>query len=99
MRTSVLAAAAAALGLVACSNDTGTYKDETEKFIEDEDGEMTQALDKVFTDAECDEPESIEVGTAYTCTAVDEEGTTYVFDAEIDGEDSFIVQAGVAQED
>jgi len=27
----------------------------------------------------------------YTCTATDEEGTTYVFDAEIDGENSYLV--------
>ncbi|MGI8763590.1 MAG: hypothetical protein ACR2LO_06250 [Ilumatobacteraceae bacterium] len=99
MRTSVLTTAAAvAFGLVACSNDTSTYKDETETFIEDTDGEMAEAQDKVFTNAECDEPESTEVGTMYTCTATDEEGTTYVFDAEIDSENSFIVQTGVPQE-
>lgn len=100
MRTFVLAAATAggAVALAACSNDTTTYKDETEKFIEEEDGEIADAQQTVFSQAECEEPESIDVGTAYTCTAVDDEGTTYVFDAVIDGENSFTVQAGVPQD-
>ncbi len=98
MRKSVLALAAAALALAACSNDTGTFKDETENFIEDEDGEMFDAQETVFSDAECEEPESTDVGTTYTCTATDEEGTTYVFDVEIDGENRFTVRTGVPQD-
>ena len=98
MRRSVLAVAVAALAVVACSNDTGTYKDETEKFIEDENGDMAEAQQKVFSDAECEEPESTDVGTKYTCTAVDEEGTTYVFDVEIDKENSFAVRTGVPRD-
>lgn len=96
MRKPFLAAVAVAAGLVACSNDTGTYKDETENFLEDEE-EMAEAQQGPFTDAECEEPESTEIGTTYTCTALDEEGTTWVFDVTIDRENGFEVRSGVPQ--
>ncbi|MBA3801423.1 MAG: hypothetical protein H0X22_00750 [Acidimicrobiia bacterium] len=92
----VAAGIAGVLFVSACSNDTETYKVKTEKFIED--AEMGEANDTSFSDATCDEPESIDVGTTYTCTAVAEDGSTWDFDAEIDGENSFVVTDGTKRE-
>ena len=66
----------AGLGVAACGGDpsTGDFQSEAEDFIEDEDGELASQLQSTFTDAQCAEPESTEVGTTYTCTATDADG-------------------------
>ena len=83
----------AGLGVAACGGDpsTGDFQSEAEDFIEDEDGELAAQLQSTFTDAECAEPASTEVGTTYTCTATDANGATVEFVAEIAGETSILV--------
>ena len=83
----------AGLGVAACGGDpsTGDFQSEAEDFIEDEDGELASQLQSTFTDAQCAEPESTEVGTTYTCTAVDANGAAAEFVAEIAGETSILV--------
>ena len=83
--------------LTACSNDTGSYKDATEDFLEEQDGDVVGEYEQAFTDAECEEPGSTDVGTTYICTAVGEDGTTWIFDVEIDDENSFSITNGTEQ--
>lgn len=86
----VAASIAGVLFVSGCSNDTETYKVETEKFITG-NAELKEEYDTSFSDVTCDEPASIAAGTTYTCTAVAEDGSTWDFDAEIDGENSYLV--------
>ena len=84
--------------LAGCSNDPDAYADATEDFLEDEDGDVAAEYDQVFREAQCEDPDSTEVGSRYTCTAVGDGDQTWIFDVEIDGEDSFVVQGGAPQE-
>jgi hypothetical protein len=95
MRRLVISALAvlAAAGIVACGGDptTGDFRDEAEEFIEDDEGELATQLENTFTDAECAEPASTDIGTTYTCTATDASGEPMEFLAEIAGETSIRV--------
>jgi hypothetical protein len=92
-RRLAIPALAVLAGVAACGGDpsTGDFQSEAEDFIEDEDGDLASALQSTFTDAECAEPESTEVGTTYTCTATDANGAAVEFVAEIAGESSILV--------
>lgn len=83
----------AVFGIAACGGDpsTGDFKNEAEDFIEDDDGELAAEMQNTFTEAECAEPASTDVGTTYTCTATDASGATVEFLAEIAGETSIRV--------
>ncbi len=90
MRRTLLATSVAALCVASCTG-TGTYKDQTEDFLEDDSQVETQVGGDV-TGAECEEPGSTDVGTTYTCTAdIGDTGPT-TFDVCIDGDNSFLVQ-------
>jgi|GEM_PF-5412142 len=88
MRRILLAVPVLALVAAACT-DTGSYKDQTEKFINDDAG-IERLYGEDLTDTECVEPTSTDVGTTYTCTAQLESGTAE-FEVLIDAEDSFAV--------
>jgi hypothetical protein len=89
MRRLLIATPLIALVAAACTG-TGSYKDQTEDFLND-DSQVSTAVGGEVSGAECDEPESTDVGTTYQCTAeVDGLGTA-TFDVEIDAEDSFLV--------
>lgn len=95
----VALATSAGAALAGCSNDTATYREATEDFLEDDpDGDVVAQYDTTFTDVECEEPDSTEVGTTYVCTGVDADGASWTFDVEIDGEDSFSVDQGTKQD-
>ena len=64
----------ALFGVTACSPDEGDFSGEAEDFIEDEDDDVAAQLQTTFSDAECEEPADTEVGSTFTCTAVDAEG-------------------------
>jgi hypothetical protein len=78
--------------LGACSNDETDYKEAAEKFIEDE-------LEKEGiegAEASCDDPESTDVGTTFSCTASTDAQGDLFFVATISKKDQVSVE-GVAE--
>ncbi len=96
MRARPLAAIAATTIVVgACGGNAGPgdFADEAEKYIEGELADDNPQVTGIpFTDANCDEPASTDVGTTYTCTAVGADGQTYSFPVSIDAERTLTVQ-------
>jgi hypothetical protein len=86
-----IAAGLAVFGVAACSPDEGDFASDAEGFIEEEDGPVAEQTGLTFTDAECEEPESTDVGSTFTCTAVGSDETTYNFTVEITGDNSYEV--------
>jgi hypothetical protein len=90
MRKILIATPLLALFATACTG-TGSYKDQTQDFLND-DSTVSAAVGGEVSDASCVEPESTDVGTVYTCTAEVEGQGTATFDVRIDEEDSFLVE-------
>jgi hypothetical protein len=90
MRKILIATPLLALVAAACTG-TGSYKDQTEDFLND-DSSVATAVGGEVTEASCVEPESTDVGTTYTCTAEVEGVGTASFDVRINEEDSFLVE-------
>jgi hypothetical protein len=78
------AAVVAALVLAACSPDAADFKSEAEKYIESREFSEDAGLLR-YSDAECEEPESTDEDTRYTCTATAEDDTQWRFDVLITG--------------
>lgn len=89
MRRILIATPLLAFVAVACTG-TSSYKDQTEDFLND-DSTVEVAVGGDVSGAECDEPDSTDVGTTYQCTAEVETVGNLTFDVEIDAEDSFVV--------
>jgi len=89
MRRLLIASPLLALVAVGCTG-TGSYKDQTQDFLND-DSQVETAAGGDVSDAECEEPENTDVGTTYQCTAEVEGVGTATFDVEINAEDSFLV--------
>lgn len=90
MRRLLLAAPLVAV-VVACSTDTGDFKDQTEDFLNDND-QVAEVVGGDVSDANCEEPTSKEVGTEYQCTAQVAGIGLVEFDVRINDEDSFLVE-------
>ncbi len=88
MRKILIATPVLALAVAACSQ-TSNYQSQTEDFIES-DAVETEVGGEV-TDASCEEPESTEVGTTYTCTGTVEGVGEMTFVSTIVAEDAFEV--------
>jgi hypothetical protein len=89
MRRILIATPLLVLVAAACTG-TGSYKDQTEDFLND-DAQVSNAIGGEVSDASCDEPDSTDVGTEYQCTAEVEDLGTVTFDVRINEEDSFLV--------
>ena len=89
MRRILIAIPALALAAAACTN-TGTFKDQTEDFLNDDSGVET-AVGGDVSDASCEEPGSTDVGEEYSCSATVEGIGDFSFDVRINAEDSFEV--------
>ena len=89
MRRILIATPLLALVVAACTG-TGSYKDQTEDFLND-DAQVSNAVGGEVSDASCDEPDSTDVGTEYQCTAEVAELGTATFNVRINDEDSFLV--------
>ena len=83
-----IATAVVAVGACGGNAGPGDFASEAEDFIEGELAENDTLGGLTFTDAECDEPASTDVGTTYSCVAVGSDGQTYSFAVSIDGERS-----------
>ncbi len=75
-------AGVAAAALSGCFTSTADYREKAESFIV-EDAGIAEQLDVSLVSATCEEPADQEVGTTFTCTAIDEQGDTWSFDVEI----------------
>lgn len=89
MRRILIATPLLALAVVACTG-TGSYKDQTEDFLND-DTQVSDAVGGDVSGASCEEPASTDVGEEYQCTAEVEGVGTATFDVRINDEDSFLV--------
>ncbi len=89
MRRLLIATPLLVLTAAACTG-TGSYKDQTEDFINDS-SEVQDAAGGDIDGADCEEPDSTDVGTTYTCTAEVEGVGATSFGVTIDKEDSFLV--------
>lgn len=75
--------------LAACSASSVDYKTEGEKFLESES--LADSTGYQYQDAQCDEPESTEVGTQYVCTATRDDDSSWELILEIIGDSKFMV--------
>lgn len=73
---------AGALALSGCFTTAADYREEAEKFIVTNQ-EIVAGLEVTIVSATCDEPANQDVGTTFSCTAVDERGDTWGFDVTI----------------
>jgi hypothetical protein len=90
MRAALVTVTAAIITLGACGGNAGPgdFASEAADYIEGDLAENPTLGGLTFTDAECDEPASTDVGASYTCVAVGSDGQTYSFAVSIDGERS-----------
>ena len=86
-----LVAAAIAIGACGGNAGPGDFADEAEDYIEGDLADNPQVGGLTFTDAQCDEPASTDVGTTFSCVAQASDGQTYTFGVTIDGERSLRV--------
>lgn len=89
MRRILIATPLLALAAAACTS-TGSYKDQTQDFLND-DAQVSGAVGGDVSGADCEEPASTDVGEEYQCTAEVEGVGTVTFDVRINAEDSFLV--------
>jgi hypothetical protein len=72
----------AAVSLTGCFTSTADFRNEAETFIVENAG-VADGLGVALVSATCVEPADQEVGTTFTCTAIDENGDTWGFEVEI----------------
>ncbi|TFH13675.1 MAG: hypothetical protein E4H05_10590 [Acidimicrobiales bacterium] len=72
----------AAVSLAGCFTSTADYREEAETFIVENPG-VAEGLGVVLVSATCAEPTNQDVGTTFTCSAIDGNGDTWGFDVEI----------------
>lgn len=88
MRATVLLASP--LLLAGCFTTTADFKNDAEDFIVENEN-LSDSLEVAFTSATCQEPERQDVGTMFTCDAVDDQNRTWEFTIEITGENEYEV--------
>lgn len=71
-----------AISLAGCFTSTADYRKEAEAFII-ESARVADELGVALVSATCAEPADQEVGTAFTCTAIDQNDATWGFDVVI----------------
>jgi hypothetical protein len=76
----------------ACSTSPKNYKSEGEKFLESND--LAKSAGYHYKYALCDQPQSIQVGTQYACSATDNDGDSWEFIIEITGDRELTVVSG-----
>lgn len=78
--------------LAACSTSPKNYKSEGEKFLESD--ELAKSAGYHYKYALCDQPQSIQVGTQYSCIATDNDDNSWEFIIEITGDRELTVVEG-----
>jgi hypothetical protein len=88
----ILISAALFCFVTGCSTTSENYKSEGEKFLESSD--QARIAGYKFSNALCDTPQSIKVGTQYACSATDNDGDSWEFIIEITGDRELTVIKG-----
>ena len=95
-RTQKICLAVSALSFMmltaACSTSPKNYKSEGEKFLESSD--LAKSAGYRYKYALCDQPQSIQTGTQYDCSATDNDGNSWEFIIEITGDRELTVVSG-----
>lgn len=91
-KTRLLLGAACAVALIGCSTSPKNYKLEGEKFLESDD--LAESAGYKYRFALCDQPQTIEVGTQYACSATDNDDNSWEFIIEITGDRELTVVSG-----
>lgn len=87
------AAGGAVLALAACSPDPADFREQAEKYILTRD--FSEEMGSLrYDDVECESPESTDIDTRFTCTAVAEDDSTWLYTVEITGEKELTVLRG-----
>lgn len=88
----VAAVAVAAGVLASCGAGTREFRTQTERFIESRD--MRDAQGHTFSSASCEEPSDTQVGSTFTCTALDEDRRDWTFTVVITEDQGVLVSDG-----
>jgi chloramphenicol-sensitive protein RarD len=91
-RRTAAVAAAAAVVLSSCGAGTAEFRRQAEAFIESRD--MRDVQGHTYTDATCIEPTSTDVGTTFTCTALDERRRDWEFTVVVTEDQGILVSDG-----
>lgn len=83
-------ALAASCGLAGCFTSAADFGQDAEDFILNDDG-LAESLGVTFATATCEQPDSQDVGTTFTCNAVDDAGDDWEFDIEIQESNNYTV--------
>ena len=78
----------AALALSGCFTSTADFKTKAEKSIAER---VAPEVEAEFTSVNCEEPLDQQVGTRFSCQAIDADGDVWKFDNVIDAEGEFTV--------
>lgn len=79
------------VGLSACFTTAADFGNDAESYILDNEALRAAVLESsvTFTAATCAEPKNQNVGTTFTCTATDSNGSTHEFRVEITGSTAY----------
>lgn len=80
------------LFLFACSTSPKDYKSQGEKFLESAD--LAESAGYNYRYALCEQPQSIQVGMQYACSATDNDDNSWEFILEITGDRELTVVSG-----
>ena len=81
---------AGTLLLTGCFTTTTDFQNDAANFILTNDA-MHEDLGVGFVSADCEEPENRDIGTTFLCTAVDDGGELWEFEAEIVDGDEYVL--------
>jgi chloramphenicol-sensitive protein RarD len=90
-KTAAVAVAAAAV-LSSCGAGAAEFRRQAEAFIESRD--MRDAQGHTYSNATCEEPTSTDVGTTFTCTALDEQRRDWEFTVVVTEDQGILVADG-----
>lgn len=85
---SVLLVGAATVVLGGCFTTTADFKRDAEAYIA---ADVADAVGATFESVTCQQPVDQDVGTRFTCSAIDDAGQVWEFDNEIDAPGEFTV--------
>lgn len=91
-RKTAAAAVVAAAVLSSCGAGTAEFRRQAEAFIESRD--MRDVQGHTYTAARCEEPTSTDVGTTFTCTALDERRRDWEFTVVVTEDQGILVSDG-----
>ncbi|WP_394935961.1 hypothetical protein [uncultured Ilumatobacter sp.] len=84
----LLCGAGSVVVLASCFTSTANFKSAAESFIAEQ---VSEQIETTLTNVNCVAPINRDIGTRFTCQAVDEAGAVWEFDNVIEAEGKFTV--------